>query len=235
MENPIYKKSTLYHLFNHCLLSANHKPQSILYAGATVLLKAGEFATTLKEISEKTGIKKPTVYKGLKTLFNLELISQKSKQRMTIISVINWHSYQNKVNDKETIGKRSVNDRETTLPANPRPARDCETDKNVRMKEIYTQSEAVYSSYPRKADKNNSIKSIVKLLKTGIEKESLLRAIENYKAQIEQKGTGRDYVIQSNNFFGKAARYKEFIEMTEQKEVSPIERAMQRVKERGDY
>ena len=106
MNNPIYKRSTLYHLFTHCLLSANHKPQSILYGGKAIQLKPGEFSTTLREISKETGIKKATVYKGLKTLTDLNLISQKGKQRLSIISVINWHIYQNKVNDRETIGKK---------------------------------------------------------------------------------------------------------------------------------
>ena len=71
MNNPIYKKSTLQHLFTHCLLSANHAPQSVLCVGELIKLKAGEFASTLSEISKATGIPKTTVFKKLKTLSNL--------------------------------------------------------------------------------------------------------------------------------------------------------------------
>ena len=108
--------------------------------------------------------------------------------------------------------------------------------KNVKnVKEIYTQqAEEIYSAYPRKADKNNSITSIQKLLRSGVTKESLLRAVENYKASIQSKKTDREYVIQSNNFFGKAERYKGYLNAAEDNKANPVELAMQRCKERGD-
>ncbi len=152
MNNPIYKKSTLYHLFSHCLLSANHKPQSILYDGKIIQLKLGECSTTYQEISDKTDIPKSTVYKGLKTLSNLNLISQKGERRLTIIYVIKWDSYQQKGNDRETERKRRGNDRETTPSANPCPVRDSESDKNVRMKECKN----------TRLSKKNSTRSAVK-------------------------------------------------------------------------
>jgi DNA-directed RNA polymerase subunit RPC12/RpoP len=41
-----------------------------------------------------------------------------------------------------------------------------------------------------------------------------LRSIENYKSDIKRKGTEGDYIIQSNNFFGRAARWQEFRDAT---------------------
>ena len=108
-------------------------------------------------------------------------------------------------------------------------------EKRNYTKEITQQAEEIYSAYPKKADRNNSIKSIQKILKSGVTKETLLRAVKIYKKQIERQGTERDYIIQSNNFFGRVARYKEFLEVPEQAKLSPIERAIQKCKERGDY
>jgi DNA-binding transcriptional regulator GbsR (MarR family) len=231
MDNPIYKRSTLYHLFNHCLLSSNHKPQKLLYAGRVIQLDPGQFSTTTDEISKKTGIAKTTVYDGLKRLSNLNIISQKPERRKTIISVINWHSYQHKPNDSRMIPERYPNDarRKALSGKGLRTKQEC---KNER---IYTlQAAEIYSAYPRKADENNSLKSIQKLLKSGMDKKTLLRAVDNYKASIQRKGTKEDYIIQSNNFFGRAERYKEYLDAVEENKVNPVELAIQRCKERGD-
>lgn len=131
MENPIYKRSTLYHLFTHCLLSANHKPQNVLYKGEAILLKPGEFSTTIDKISEETGIKRTTAYDGLKTLSTLNLIRTKPERKLTIISVINWHTYQSKPNDNRIIAERWPNaTRRKPLPS--KGLRSREECKNVR-------------------------------------------------------------------------------------------------------
>ena len=101
----------------------------------------------------------------------------------------------------------------------------------------YTQqsAEEIYDSYPRKADRNNSIKSIQKLLQSGMKKEDLLRAVENYKALIQREETEKRFIIQTNNFFGQKARYKDFLHQLEtEPKSSQVELAMQRCKERGD-
>jgi len=92
----------------------------------------------------------------------------------------------------------------------------------------------ILSSYPKIVARDTSLKSIVKLLKKGVTKESLLQAVSNYKQQIKSKGIEEQYILQSNNFFGRDARYKDYINSPEKK-LSPVELAIQRCKERGDY
>ena len=76
----------------------------------------------------------------------------------------------------------------------------------------------IYESYPRKADRPNSIKSIEKIFKTypvellPCPVPGLKMVVQNYRKTIEAKGTEPDFQIQSNNFFGKAERYKEFLQ-----------------------
>jgi len=69
----------------------------------------------------------------------------------------------------------------------------------------------IYDQYPRKADKNTTLRSICKLLKAGVTKKELVQAQDNYRAQIEEQQTPRDRTIQSNNFYGLAERWREFV------------------------
>ena len=77
----------------------------------------------------------------------------------------------------------------------------------------------IYEAHPRKADRPNSLKSIEKILRTyplellPCPLPGLKAVIQNYRKHLEIEGTELKYQIQSNNFFGKAERWKEFIKI----------------------
>ncbi len=77
---------------------------------------------------------------------------------------------------------------------------------NTTPQEIYS----YYSKIIKHGAKEDAIKSIIGLLKTGITKEDLLARVDAYKQDLIRKGTEDKFYIQANNFFGRAARYKDF-------------------------
>lgn len=84
--------------------------------------------------------------------------------------------------------------------------RETKPPKNLEQaKEIYL----YYEKTIKKGGSEDAIKSIAKLLKT-ISKEDLIGRINAYKQDLLKKGTGDRYYIQANNFFGQAARYKDY-------------------------
>jgi phage replication O-like protein O len=101
---------------------------------------------------------------------------------------------------KETIQKK--------WPERPSP-KALETFLKVKTEEIY-------QSFPRKADPSNSFKSITRILKNPppdliCPVGGLMLAVKNNRAKIEAEETEPRYMIQSNNFFGKAERWKDFL------------------------
>jgi len=76
----------------------------------------------------------------------------------------------------------------------------------------------IYESYPRKADRPNSLKSIEKILRAypvelfPCPVPGLKAVIENYRKHLATEGTELKYQIQSNNFFGKAERWREYLQ-----------------------
>jgi phage replication O-like protein O len=84
---------------------------------------------------------------------------------------------------------------------------------------LKNKAEEIYQLYPKKEDRPNSLKSIIRILKDPplelfCGAGGLLLAIKNYRAKILAKGTDPEYQIQSNNFFGKAARWKGYLTTT---------------------
>jgi hypothetical protein len=89
-----------------------------------------------------------------------------------------------------------------------------------------------YSKNIKAGAKEDAIKSIRKLLKTGISQEELLGRINAYKKQLIDKPT--DFIIQANNFFGEKARYKDF-EPVKVVEYKPADPNCKRCKGQGKY
>lgn len=87
---------------------------------------------------------------------------------------------------------------------------------NKKEKESEARIYDHYKNKIRKAvDKRNSIKSISKLLKEGITEDTLMLSIDNYAKEIDRKGTDRDFITQSNNFFGIARKFECYIGVDE--------------------
>lgn len=84
--------------------------------------------------------------------------------------------------------------------------------KETNTKEnIPTQIYEYYSKTIRSGAKEDATRNIAKLLKNGETKESLMARITAYKEHLKKEGQADNrYFIQANNFFGRAARYKDF-------------------------
>jgi len=92
--------------------------------------------------------------------------------------------------------------------------KDKDKDKDKDKKRIIKENgvQEIYSYYSKiikPGAKEDAIRNITKLLKT-LTKEDLMGRIDAYKQDLMKKGTEERYYIQANNFFGRAARYKDF-------------------------
>jgi len=101
------------------------------------------------------------------------------------------------------------------IPKNPQKTSSTREEKlrEVNIREGKVTATAIYSYYSKTIKpgaEEDAIKNIAKLLKTGFSKEDLVGRIDAYKAKLVKDGTEERFFIQANNFFGKAARYKDF-------------------------
>lgn len=115
-----YKKSAYIHLWLHLLLSVNHQNKEFIWNGKIISVKAGQFISGRKELSDATGIPESTIERILKMLENEHQIEQQKTTKYRLITILNWKNYQ------ESDNKRTTNGQQT------------DTNKNERMKEVNT-------------------------------------------------------------------------------------------------
>lgn len=116
-------------LFLYCLLKANHKDNR--YKG--ILIKRGQFLTSLNSLSEDTGLTISNIRTSLKKLILTQELTQASQSRYSIITVNNYDEYQeNSMNfDKQIACKSQANDMLLTTNNNDK------NDKNEKNDNIY--------------------------------------------------------------------------------------------------
>lgn len=85
-----FKFSETLHLFIYCILKANHK--DISWQG--IEIKRGEFVTSLKTITEETGLTTQKIRTSTNRLKSTSEITIKSTNKYTIITVCNYDVYQ---------------------------------------------------------------------------------------------------------------------------------------------
>jgi hypothetical protein len=76
-------------------------------------------------------------------------------------------------------------------------------------------AELIYERHPRKKGRADAIKSIVKLLKSGKTEAELNSYLDNYLLELEANPKDPDFIIQANNFWGRDARWQDFVAPTE--------------------
>lgn len=118
----------------YILTTVVYEEQEYLFDGKIIRLKAGQFVTTRKDISEKTGVQESAVERVLKCFQNEQQIEQQTGSRSRLISVLKWSEYQN----GEQVIEQQMNNSRTTDEQQMNTNKEYKKEKKVRNKEIFT-------------------------------------------------------------------------------------------------
>lgn len=144
LEVDFYTKQSLKATFLHCLLKAVYKPQTVMVSNKRVHLKPGQFVTSIREFAKETGLRCSTVNRNLKRLSYNNLTLVKTEHQYTLITVINWDTYQGY---QEKV-KQGWNTPETHSAVIPLPVRDSDCVKKVKKdKNIYIVSKESLTAF----------------------------------------------------------------------------------------
>ena len=77
-----------------------------------------------------------------------------------------------------------------------------ENDK-VSKGKLEEEFESVWSKYPRKQGKTNALKSFIKSRRKGVDLQTIMDGIENYKAYIKSKNVEVKYIKQGSTWFNQ--------------------------------
>ena len=110
-KNPLFKKPLTFHYFTYCLLSAwwSDEPTKFDLGGVEVLIRKGEFATTLRRSAYETGLSIQNVRTAIKVLKLTDVLTEDLTRGLTnggrVLKVCKYSVYQ----AKKTEGNKPTN------------------------------------------------------------------------------------------------------------------------------
>jgi len=197
-EIGIYLRLLLYQWVNKQL------PNDLTALSRIVRLSRTKFEKKWIKISKKFVMNREGFF------INLRMEQERNKQ-------------QNYIEKQRLKGIKSGEKRRTVVEATVEPRYEPEGNSS-KKKEIYKEKAAlIYQSYPKQTSKQTTINSIIKLLKDPTNGllpcpvPKLLITVDNYKDYVRENVIETKFLINSYNFFGRNARYKEFMDYIPQK------------------
>lgn len=105
-----YQDNVVKSLFLHCLLMASFRDFD--WMGRK--LKAGQFITSLKHLSEDLGFSVQQIRTAIKKLESTEEITSETTNRFTLITVNNWANYQSDEDESNTQSNNQITNKQQT-------------------------------------------------------------------------------------------------------------------------
>jgi len=143
-----YQDCASTHLFIYMLLSANHKEQK--WQGVTI--KRGQFVTGIYSLSSKTGLSIKVIRNRLERFEKSGEIVTKRTNKFTLVTIVKYDVYQNKVKVGANEGQTEGNQRATNNTVN-----NVNTENN--KKEVGTEKKEKGKGTPYSAFKQAYSKS----------------------------------------------------------------------------
>ena len=100
LQSPIFENEKALKIWIWCLCKATHKGITQLVGQQIIELNTGQFIFGREKASEELKMTESTVYKYIKLLEKLQMISIKSNNKFSIVSIDNWEEYQGEEQQK---------------------------------------------------------------------------------------------------------------------------------------
>jgi predicted transcriptional regulator len=141
LDNGIFRKPKVSHLFNYCLLRANWSDKTICWNGQPLVVERGSFITGRKQIALETGLSEQNVRYALRTLHTFGMVkpsSEKSTSKFTYLTVCNYNDYQhledeaNQQSNQQVTSNQPASNQQVTTDKNNNTNNTKETNKNTK-------------------------------------------------------------------------------------------------------
>lgn len=187
LQNPVVMKDAdHFAVWGYLLLKATHQEYTTLFGGKPIILKSGQLVTGRKKIARETGVEEHKVDRILKLFKSAHQIEQQAERYGSIITILNWDTYQNSEQQNE---QRVSNERATS----EQPVSTIQEQKNSNTKEqkedIYCQERKEIIAYMNemygtsyRQDAKNTRKLIQARLNEGF-------TVDDFKTVIYKKGS----------------------------------------------
>ncbi len=174
MQTSFYRDSETVHLAIHLLLKANHCDKDIIFNNEEITIKRGSLITGRQALSRETGIHESTVYRKLKVLEKVGFSNTTSNNKFSIITILNYSTYNSNDNATEQQAEQPVNNQRT------------QTRMYKNDNKLYSRFfEERWKRYPNKDGRKEALKHFLATVKTDEDLKNFDRALENYLGHLK--------------------------------------------------
>jgi len=125
LDSGLIKNHKTWVFFTYCLLKASHKNHKVVIGRQEIILQPGQFVFGRRVASGETGLTEREIRTALRSLTYLKIVTSKTTNKYSIITIINWDTYQadNYQNDQH-------NDQKVTSKRPHTRTEECKEDNN---------------------------------------------------------------------------------------------------------
>jgi hypothetical protein len=127
IDKPIFDNPKLLKTLTWCLFKAAHKPTKLLVGRQMVELQPGQFVTGRNSAAKELKMKPSTAWDCIFVLKGNQTIDIKSNNKYSIVTVVNWATYQI---------PEEISDNKTDSKPNHKPDSKSDTNNKLRSKEV---------------------------------------------------------------------------------------------------
>lgn len=183
-----------------CLLRANYKSRKVTIGNQVVDLEPGQFITGRYAAGEELKMNPNTFWKRVKTLEKLEMIELKSNNKYTVVSVINWASYQIS-SEKVTAEEQQSNNKVTTKEQQSNT--DNKVNKDKKDKKVNKEPKIKHGEYGHVLLTEIQLNKLI----TDFGQEKITEYIKRADEYTQQTGKKySDYNLTIRNWIGKEGK-----------------------------
>jgi DNA-binding transcriptional regulator YhcF (GntR family) len=157
----------------YCLLKASYRERKIMVNRQSITLLPGQFVFGRNQMSRELRMKPSTVYRIMKRLEDEQNIIIKSNNKFSIVTVVNWHTYQDAMTSDEHQKELPKNNKQTTTGH--------KQEVKHKRREYTSAFTSFWESYPRKIAKEDAFKAWQKLNPHNGLVEHILSALSSQK------------------------------------------------------
>lgn len=135
LDNPVVMKDS-----DHCmlwmllLLNATHKPHDTLFGGKRITLMPGQLITGRKKLARELRVNEHKIDRMLRAFKNEQQIEQQSKPYGSLITIKNWHKYQDneQQNEQRMSNQRATNEQRVSTKQECKECKEVVVDARAR-------------------------------------------------------------------------------------------------------
>lgn len=204
------------------LLMTNHSDKKIVFNGQMMVVKRGQYLTSMLKLAEKWQWDRKTVKSFLSLLIKDNMISVETDNHRTLITIENYSVFQ--MSDDEELDNALDNTLDTEITNGTDTGLDTRTDTNKNIKnvkninicsneQLKTDFDVIYKSYPKKVGKTKGFEHykawvtngrVISGVRHKLTNRQIWNAIAKYKHELESKDTELEFYKNFDTFMCKA-------------------------------